>query len=84
MPTEDFNELITEVKLLRKDFGYIREAMIRASKSELEIFNRLREIETTLASMQASAPTKISGWSIGAVLITAALAAITFIEKLTQ
>lgn len=80
---DDIHDLVTEVRLLRTEFTYVKDRLVDSSKSEVEIFNRLREIENTLAVLTAQRAPKVSGWTITAVVITGILAAITFVEKLS-
>lgn len=81
--SNDLHTLVTEVRLLRTEFTYIKERLIESNQSEVEIFNRLREIENTLAVLKAQRAPKVSGWTITAVVITGLLALITFVEKVS-
>lgn len=78
---DDLHALIVEVRLLRTEFTYVKDQLIERNAKEAEIYERLRDIEQTLAVLKAAKPVRISGWNIGAVLITALLALITFVEK---
>lgn len=77
----DLHALVTEVRLLRAEFVYIKEQIIQRNKAENEIFDRLRETERTLAAVTATKQPRVNGWTIAAVLIAAMLALITFVEN---
>lgn len=81
--SDDLHTLVTEVRLLRTEFSYIKERLIESNQSEIEIFNRLRDIENTLAVLKAQRTPRVSGWTITAVVITGILALITFVEKVS-
>ena len=81
--SNDLHTLVTEVRLLRTEFTYIKERLIESNQSEVEIYNRLREIENTLAVLKAQRAPKVSWWTITAVVITGLLALITFVEKVS-
>lgn len=81
-PSEsDIHALVTEIRLLRAEFVYVKEQLIQRNKAENEIFERLRELEKQLATLMGQKQPKVNGWTIAAVLIAAALALITFVEN---
>ena len=63
------------------------EAIIKQNKQHsamyTEVFDRLRKIEQSIAVLQATRPSKVSGWTVAAVVITALIAAITFINEIS-
>lgn len=77
----DLHALVTEVRLLRAEFVYVKEQLIARNKAENEIFERLRELEKQLATLMGQKQPRVNGWTIAAVLIAAALALITFVEN---
>lgn len=81
LPDSDLHALVTEVRLLRAEFQHVREQLTQRNKAENEIFDRLREIERTLAAVTATKQPRVNGWTIAAVLIAALLALITFVEN---
>ena len=74
------HELVTEFRLLRTEFAYIKEQLILRNQSEAELFDRIRAIEQSVAVLQAQKQPRVNGWTIGAVLIAAMLALITMFE----
>ena len=77
----ELHALVTEVRLLRAEFVYVKEQLMQRNKAENEIFDRLRELERQLATLMAQKQPKVNGWTIAAVLIAAMLALITFVEN---
>jgi hypothetical protein len=80
IPPSEMHELVTEFRLLRTEFAYIKEQLILRNQSEAELFDRIRAIEQSVAVLQAQKQPRVNGWTIGAVLIAAMLALITMLE----
>ena len=80
LEANELHELVTEFRLLRAEFKYIKDQLILRNQSEAELFDRIRAIEQAVAVLQAQKQPRVNGWTIGAVLIAAMLALITMLE----
>ena len=80
----ELHALVTEVRLLRAEFVYVKEQLLQRNKAENEIFDRLRELEKQLTTLMAQRQPRVNGWTIAAVLIAAALAMITFVNEIAM
>lgn len=79
----ELHDVVVELRLLRADFEHIVEQNKQHSAMYTEVFDRLRKIEQSIAVLQATRPSKVSGWTIAAVVITALIAAITFVNEVS-
>lgn len=82
-PESDLNQLVTEVRLIRAEMQHVAVQNEKYQDSLIEIFDRLRQIENTIAILYAQKQPRVNGWTIAAVLVASLIALITFIENVT-
>lgn len=83
MPAEsDMHELVTEVRLIRAELQHVGEQNRQHNEAMAEIFDRLRRIESTIAVLHATKPTRANAWAVTAVIISGIVALITFVNAL--
>lgn len=78
----DMHELVTEVRLIRAELQHVGEQNRQHNEAMAEIFDRLRRIESTIAVLHATKPTRANAWAVTAVIISGIVALITFVNAL--
>lgn len=75
-------ELLSEVKALRVDMGWIKSSIEAQSTNVIEIYARLRELETDVASIKANQRPPLSGWSIFGIVATVVTVALVVLDRI--
>ena len=82
MPAEsDMHELVTEVRLIRAELQHVGEQNRQHNEAMAEIFDRLRRIESTIAVLHATKPSRANAWAVAAVVISGLVALVTVINE---
>ena len=79
----DLHQLVTEVRLIRAEMQHVAVQNEKYQDSLIEIFDRLRQIENTIAILHAQKQPRVNGWTIAAVLVASLMALISFVENVT-
>lgn len=94
MEDSEIHELTVEIRLIRAELKHMSEAakeraLVEAEAArirqatDLELFDRMRALEQGLAVLQSAKPARVNGWTITAVVISALVALITFINEVS-
>lgn len=82
-PESDLHALVTEVRLIRAELEHVNKQNETYQGTMAEIFDRLRRIESTIAVLHATKPTRTNAWAIVAVVISGMVALVTVIESVS-
>lgn len=84
-PANDGNgleELLSEVKALRVDMGWIKSSIEAQSTNVIEIYARLRELETDVASIKANQRPPLNGWALFGIMATVVATALLVLDRI--
>lgn len=77
-----FQELLGEIKALRTDMGWIRSTLESQGANVVDIYDRLRALETDVASIKAGQKPPVSGWTIFGVVATIAVSILVILDRI--
>lgn len=64
------------------DLRWMRKSMENSDKVTLEIFERLRAIETDLATMKANQKPPMSGWAVLGIVVSVAATLLVILDRI--
>lgn len=73
---------MSELDALAADIRWIRRNIENHDTIMVEIFDRLRKIETDLASMQAKQKPSVNSWTMISIIVTLILGTLVVLDRL--
>lgn len=73
---------MSELDALTADLRWIRKNMENHDTIMVEIFERLRKIETDLAAIEAKQKPPISGWSLFGIIVTIVVGILVVLDRI--
>jgi hypothetical protein len=77
-----FQELLGEVKALRTDMTWLKASIEAQGTNVVEIYSRLRELETDVASIKANQRPPISGWALFGIVATVVATVLLVLDRI--
>ena len=73
---------MSELDALAADLRWMRKSMENSDKVTLEIFERLRAIETDLATMKANQKPPMSAWAVLGIVVSVAATVLVILDRI--
>lgn len=73
---------MSELDAVTADISWIRKNMEAHDTILVEIFERLRKIETDLAAIEAKQRPPISGWTVFGIVATVVVSALVLLDRI--
>jgi hypothetical protein len=77
-----FDQLLGELKLLRSDLAWVREKLNSQGDNVTNLYDRVREVETAVARIEARQKPAVSWPAIATVVVSLTVAIIAIADRL--
>lgn len=77
-----FKELLGEIKLLRSDLTWVREKLNSQSDNVSSLYDRVREVETTIARIEARQKPTVAWPAIVTIIVSVAVAILAVADRI--